>query len=40
MYDYDSVIPLQARIVERNSEEEGSLLYKVVFRVARGAMVP
>lgn len=40
MYDYDPEIPLEARVVERNTEEKGSLRYKVVFRGARGAMIP
>ena len=39
MYDYDPAIPLEARIVER--DESGSpVRFKIVFRGARGVMVP
>ncbi len=40
MYEYDTTIPLEARVVERKIVEEGSVRYKVVFRGVRGAMVP
>lgn len=39
MYDYDPAIPLEARVVEL-VEEEGTERRKIVFRGARGYLVP
>mgnify|MGYP002623251731 CR=1 FL=1 len=40
VYDYDDSIPLEARVVEKTTDEDGYVREKIVFRGAAGALVP
>ncbi|WP_339908532.1 alpha/beta hydrolase family protein [Symmachiella dynata] len=40
VFDYDAKIPLESRIVEKKTDEDGYVREKVVFRGAAGELVP
>jgi len=39
-YDYDKAIPLESRIVEKKTDDDGFVREKIVFRGAAGELVP